>query len=182
MSNRIWFTSDTHFGHKNIIKYCNRPFKDTNEMDSALINNWNSVIMPSDTVYHLGDFCFGRLEEQVRKLNGKKYLIRGNHDHNYKDKRFLEAGFEWVKDIYELKSVDPPIVLCHYAMRVWPRSFHGSWQLYGHSHGTLKDDPNALAIDVGVDCHGYTPISYEKVRELMSTKVARFNERMAKNT
>jgi len=168
---KTYFTSDTHLGHKNILKYCNRPFKDVDEMDNIIINNWNSVVMPNDTIYHLGDFCFGRLEYYAKRLNGKKYLIRGNHDHNYKDKRFLEAGFEWVKDLYELKSVNPSIVLCHYAMRVWPRSFHGAWHLYGHSHGTLKDDPNALAFDVGVDCFNYYPISYEQVKKKMAEKI-----------
>ncbi len=131
---KIFFTSDTHFGHANIIKYCNRPFESVNQMDEVLINNWNSVVRPDDEVYHLGDFSFADPKKYVYRLNGKIHLIKGNHDYRRKDRLFLEAGIVWVKDLFELKKVDPNIVLCHYAMRVWPKSHYGAWQLYGHSH------------------------------------------------
>ena len=62
------------------------------------------------------------------------------------------------------------IVLCHYALRVWDKSHYGTWALYGHSHGTLPDNPHARAIDVGVDCHDFAPVSYERVREIMAAK------------
>ena len=79
---KIWFTSDTHFGHKNIINFCERPFKDTDEMDEFIINNWNSKINKDDIVFHLGDFAFAsnkRWQELICRLNGKIYLILGNH-------------------------------------------------------------------------------------------------------
>ena len=62
------------------------------------------------------------------------------------------------------------IVLCHYAFRVWNKSHRGAWHLYGHSHGSLPDDPNSLSFDAGVDCHEFTPISYERVKEIMAEK------------
>ena len=101
----LFFTSDTHFGHTNIIKYCKRPFLldpsrgfvdrnlDTDEMDEALIKNWNSVVQPSDTLYHIGDLAFYKDQRKtmnlLRRLNGNKVLIRGNHD-KYLDKEALD--------------------------------------------------------------------------------------------
>ena len=79
----IYFISDTHFNHNNIIKYCNRPFKSINEMNQTIINNWNKTVKADDEIYHLGDLVLGKKEEMyntVSNLNGKKYLIRGNHD------------------------------------------------------------------------------------------------------
>lgn len=165
-----FFVSDTHLGHKNIIKYCNRPFYSVEQMDEMLICNWNSVVRPNDIVYHLGDFSFGDPAKYLYRLNGKIHLVKGNHDHRYKDNVFLENGVVWVKDMYELKTFDVPIVLCHYAMRVWARSHYGAWMLYGHSHGKLPDDKTKLSIDVGVDCFDFYPVEYKKVKEIMSKK------------
>ena len=81
-SSRCYFTSDTHFGHANIIKFCNRPFKNVEEMNQKLIENWNSVVGPNDLVFHLGDFAFGGqpLWRYIREqLNGNIILIKGNH-------------------------------------------------------------------------------------------------------
>ncbi len=176
MSN-IWFTSDHHWGHANIIRFSQRPFADVDAMNEALIANWNRVVGPKDTVYHLGDIFMVPKEEalQIRsRLNGHICLIRGNHD---KTADTLKDSFEWIKDYYELKVPDPEaenekrrIVLCHYAFRVWNHSHHGAWHLYGHSHGSLPDDPNSLSFDAGVDCHDYTPISYARVKEIMAGK------------
>jgi calcineurin-like phosphoesterase family protein len=172
-----FFTADTHFGHANIIRYCNRPFDSPSHMDDVLIANWNSVVGPEDEVYHLGDFALCNLEPCERvldRLNGKIYLIRGNHE---KTACAVPHRFEWIKDYHELYVPDPSnkggkqmIVMCHYAMRVWNASHHGAWQLYGHSHGVLADDPTLLSIDVGVDCHGYTPVSLRQVGALMAKK------------
>lgn len=177
MTLRLWFTSDHHFGHANIVAYSRRPFPTVEAMNEALIANWNRVVAPQDMVYHLGDLFLMPASEarNIReRLNGRICLIRGNHD---KAAEALKSGFEWIKDLYELKVEDEEapggkrrIVLCHYAMRVWNKSHHGAWHLYGHSHGSLADDPNSLSFDVGVDCHDYTPISYEQVRKIMATK------------
>jgi predicted phosphodiesterase len=80
---KVFFTSDTHFYHDNIIRYCRRPFKDAAHMDEVLIQNWNDTVGSDDIVFHLGDFSYGGSAEWVRvlnRLNGKIYLIVGNHD------------------------------------------------------------------------------------------------------
>ena len=185
-----FFTSDSHYGHANIIKYCNRPFASVEEMDNTLIHNWNAVVRPEDTVYHLGDFAVGGgpAAPYLRRLNGTIYFCLGNHD---KRLRFIKAyldielelqdhfagsylnddkvkfGIPYLREVTVEKQ---EIVLCHYAMKVWNGSHKGSWQLYGHSHGTLPDDPNALSCDVGVDCWNYFPVSMEQLRDKMKTK------------
>lgn len=185
MSN-TFFTSDTHFGHARIIEYCDRPFANVKEMNEAMIDNWNSVVKPDDVVFHLGDFAFADPENFLDRLNGRKRLVLGNHDKSITGNTLKK--FEWVKpyaEVYINDSTLPPttdrwgkkvadgrqhIVLMHYAMRVWNKSHHGSWMLYGHSHGSLPDDPNALSIDVGVDSHNFRPVSYEEVKQIMSSK------------
>ncbi len=170
----IFFSADLHFKHENVIKYCNRPYANANEMDEELIKNWNSVVKPQDIVYVVGDVIFAKdvkdAENIFRRLNGSKILIAGNHDKKMlKDPRFV-ALFQSVHDLLEISINKQHIVLCHYAMKVWNKSHYGAWQLYGHSHGSLPDDPHSLSIDVGVDCHNYTPISFDQVAEIMSKK------------
>ncbi|MEA5602409.1 metallophosphoesterase family protein [Nostoc sp. UHCC 0252] len=173
----IWFTADTHFGHKKILEYTERPFSSIEEMDEALIENWNSKVTADDEVYHLGDvgLCSPqKLKKILERLNGKIYLIRGNHD---KAAEACKDRFEWIKDYYELTIPDSEgyqgrqlIVLLHYAMRVWQASHYGTCHLYGHSHGQLPDDSTSLSFDVGVDCHNYAPINYDDVKRILKTK------------
>jgi calcineurin-like phosphoesterase family protein len=168
---RIFFTSDTHFGHKNIIKYSNRPFNDVKEMDEAIIRNWNATVQPGDTIYHLGDFGLTDTESIIkvlRRLNGNKYLIWGNHDKGIRGEALKHFG--WAKDYYELKYEEYRIILCHYAFEVWNKSHHGSFHLHGHSHGSLPTPNHMRRLDVGVDVHGYRPISLEEVVAHMSKK------------
>ncbi len=170
-----WFTADTHFGHAKIIGYCSRPFSSAAEMDAALVARWNSRVSPNDTVWHLGDFTlFGDREAMGRyrkRLNGKIHLVRGNHDKRGID---LSGIFESVGDLSEitisLGGANQRVVLCHYALRVWPHSHRGAWHLYGHSHGTLEDDPHALSVDVGVDCWKYAPVSAAQISARMKRK------------
>ena len=167
----IFFTADTHFGHNAIRRFCDRPFDTVKKMDEALIQNWNALIRPRDTVYHLGDFSYKAADDlhcYLKRLNGKIHLVLGNHDnHNLR----VDCGsLKSVNDLLTVNIDGQRITLCHYAMRVWPASHRGSWHLYGHSHGKLPDDPNSLSIDVGVDCHDYFPIPFDRVKELMAEK------------
>jgi calcineurin-like phosphoesterase family protein len=167
-----FFTADTHFGHTNIIKYCNRPFKSIQEMDSELIKRWNSKITDKDIVFHLGDFCFGNNDHDFDKyfsqLNGKIVWIKGNHDElawKNRDKfQTYSSGY------YEAKIDNQSIVLCHYAMLVWNKSHFGTWHLYGHSHGTLPDNLNSMSMDCGVDTNNYYPYSFAEIAKRMSKK------------
>jgi calcineurin-like phosphoesterase family protein len=179
MKSNIFFTSDTHFNHSRVIEYCNRPFKDVETMNEALISNWNSVVTPDDVVYHLGDFAFGNedgVNRIMQRLNFKHmHFIKGNHDKSFCNwYRMVSHGMGTkvtLHDSYlETKIDGNHFTLCHYAMRVWNKSHHGAWHLYGHSHGTLPDDPQSLSFDCGVDCHSYQPITFERVREIMEKK------------
>jgi calcineurin-like phosphoesterase family protein len=167
----VHFTSDTHFDHSKVIEYCDRPFKDRDDMNEALISNWNSVVDPDDTVYHCGDFAFSnqsRASWFTARLNGKKHLITGNHDRRIQYHSGM--GWESVNPYLEVTIEKQSIVLFHYAMRVWNRSHYGAWQLYGHSHGSLPDDPTALSLDVGVDVWNYHPVSFEDLKRAMNKK------------
>lgn len=169
----VFFTSDTHFGHKNIIQYCGRPFKDVQEQTESLVTLWNAKVGPHDTVYHLGDFAFlpsSDIKALLKRLNGSINLILGNHDKAVKKDKSLRESFASVRDMAEVSVLEPQsgekmtFVLCHYAMRVWNKSHRGAMHLYGHSHGTLPDDPNALSMDVGIDTHpNLQPYSLDEV-------------------
>ena len=179
---KVFFTSDTHYSHANIIKYSNRPFANTHEMNEELITRYNSVVSQNDIVYHLGDFAFERDESVliniIKRLNGEKHFICGNHDKGMFKESIMSLFNSFRKTPYAEIHVDDPdarggkqmIVLCHYAMRVWNKSHHGAFHLYGHSHGSLPDDQTMRSFDVGVDCWDYYPISYNKVKEVMAAK------------
>jgi calcineurin-like phosphoesterase family protein len=145
-------------------------------MDETLIKNWNEVVKRGDNIYHLGDFSFtgiNRTLEIISELNGNIHLIRGNHDKKIANQ--LYSRFVWIKDYYDLRVRDPDanrgaqhIVLMHYAMRVWDKSHHGAFHLYGHSHGTLPG--TGKSFDCGVDAQNYKPISYTEVKEQMKLR------------
>jgi calcineurin-like phosphoesterase family protein len=164
------FIADTHFNHKNIIKYCNRPFKSEEEMNETMIRNWNYKVTPQDTVYILGDFGFGDLEPILKRLNGKKILILGSHD---KDTVKYAQYFSKITSLLEMREAGQKIVLCHYAMRVWSKSHYNSWHLYGHSHGKLK--PYGKSWDVGVDKNNFTPLSFNEIKNIMKRRPDNFN-------
>lgn len=117
----IYFTSDLHFGHKNIIRFCNRPWETIEEMDEGLIKNWNSVVGENDLVFDLGDFAFasnGRWKEILSRLNGRHYLILGNHDcQRYPGDKIMEL-FEDVQPQMLLQIDDRYVYLNHYPFSV----------------------------------------------------------------
>jgi len=205
MNQNIWFTADTHLGHRNILKYLGRPFMNNEEQeqlayaqtqgrkaiqtvrigdasiqlhDSTIIDNINASVQTGDLLYILGDFCMGRLDE-VRYYRNKincnnVFLIRGNHD-KLRDNEYKQV-FNNIKDLDGVRWNEQQIILCHYPMLRWNNGHYGSWQLYGHCHGTLQDYliqhdlQNLLSMDVGVDCHNYSPISIEDVKQIMMQK------------
>ncbi len=175
----IWFTSDTHFGHANIIRYCDRPYSSLSEMDEALVAKWNQVVRPNDIVYHLGDFTLGKQEQAAAHfahINGRISVIPGGHDKGWVSKgEYISKSGHPVVILPPLVTIKLPvpgvepsqmIVLCHYAMRVWDRSHYGSWHLYGHSHCNLPQHLKSL--DVGIDCWNYFPVSLEQVAAQIS--------------
>lgn len=167
----IWFTSDTHFGHANIIKYSNRPFwkasdgftldsgldPDVHLMNKTLIDNINELVKQDDVLWHLGDFSFRDHRSYRERINCRNInLILGNHDKLHDNDYKL---FSSVQHFRELKVEGRLLVLCHYGMRVWNKSHHGSIHLYAHSHGSLP--PQGRSMDVGVDCWKYKPLSLD---------------------
>lgn len=168
----IYFSSDLHLNHKNIIKYSNRPFQDVQEMNEKLIENHNKIVKQKDTWYFLGDFAMyynlDRLGDLINRFNGKKYFVLGNHD-DYDDLVYLQDKriIEYVDKTYLISYQKQKIFLSHYSHRVWPKKHYGVWHLFGHSHGTLP--PNDLSFDVGVDACNYEPISFDQVSEKMNS-------------
>ena len=152
-----WFTSDTHLRHKNILRFQpNRNFDSIEEHDEAIIENWNKVVKPNDDLWFLGDFSFCSQTDALKyldRLNGNLCIIVGNHDTKViKHWRFRER-FRVIESLYELRGFHKqPIVLCHYPMESWNRSFHGAYHFHGHTHGSL-DTIRRTRKDVGVDTH-----------------------------
>ena len=168
-----FFTADLHLGHKNIIRYCGRPFSTIEEMDETIVRNWNAKVNIGDLVYVVGDFAFGQREQVVRYanfLNGNKILITGNHDNIGQPKNY---GFIEKWPIREIKVEGQHITLSHYAMRVWNKSHYDAWMLYGHSHGTLE--PQGKSWDVGVDYNNFSPLSFEEVKQIMEKRPHNLN-------
>ncbi len=163
-----FFTSDTHFGHANIIAYCERPFASVREMDETMIVNWNAVVGPDDDIWHLGDFALGADAKHVRsvfrRLNGRKRLVIGNHD------RQETIDLPWAAKPTQLASVGIDgmrAVMCHYGLRVWPGMRRKAISLYGHSHGRLPG--TSMSLDVGVDCWGFTPVTLTDIQRRIQT-------------
>ncbi len=184
---KVFFTSDTHFDHFRICLYCDRPFSSASEMNKVLVNNWNSVVSENDIVFHLGDFAFAQKSKWKKfcdKLNGKKYLILGNHD---KDDQVYHEGFESVDDIVQLSIWDEELdkyatlILCHYCMTSWPGQWNSAVHIFGHSHTNPRTnrqtDYDYIAnrplpsYDVGVDNNNFTPISYDELKIIITKQL-----------
>lgn len=149
---KIWITSDNHWGHRSILKFArDTRIGDTiEEMDEKMIEIWNEQVALADIVYMLGDFSFHKAEktaEILRRLKGQFRLIRGNHDHwiNQDTSKF----FEWIKDYNEIKMDDHKVIMFHFPIHEWHKIHHGSFHLYGHVHGSFQHPGRAM--DVGID-------------------------------
>lgn len=172
----LFFTSDTHFWHSNIIKYCNRPFMDVEEMNEEIIKRWNNKIEKDDLVFHLGDFAFcgpSQYKTLLERLNGKITLVLGNHDWRNIKEGYM-SKFNGIYQQLRIKVDDQRIYLNHFPFLCYEGSYRGVWQLFGHVHsgpynnGGGLDDPRLKMLlpgqyDVGVDNNNFTPISYKEL-------------------
>lgn len=183
---KFYFTSDTHFGHENIIKYCKRPFKDVEEHDATLIKNWNDVVPEDGIVFHLGDVAFGnpnRVNEILSQLNGTIYLIIGNHDW-----RRIVSEHAWrFKDMTQqlnMKIGKRHIILNHYPMLAFSGAWRGedaTYQLFGHVHTSPYtdeglDQPRMKMLftsqyDVGVDNNDFRPRSWNDIDTIIHNQM-----------
>lgn len=164
----IYFTSDLYLGHANIIRLCHRPFANVDEMNAALIANWNVRITNGDTVYICGDLMFRTATEPelfLRQLRGKKHLIVGNHDSSWMKKVELSKHFESVENLKIISDGRRKITLCHYPMM----SFEGKYLIHGHIHNNRNDTYWKLlrsmdnALNASVELHDYTPVPFDEL-------------------
>jgi calcineurin-like phosphoesterase family protein len=170
----IWFTSDLHFGHSNIIRYCNRPYATSDEMDEALIANWNARVKPHESIYIIGDVFFYKKNPQkcidvMNSLNGNKRLVYGNHDWMIRNDPSIQACFKHIlPDLTGETFQGIYTVMCHYPLLTWNKAHHGTYMLHGHCHNTIPFDDRYRRLDVGVDANNYAPISWEEIVLKMS--------------
>ena len=150
MSN-IWFTSDQHFDHKNIIKLCNRPFNSTDEMNESIVDRWNGVVDKDDIIYCLGDFAWKNPNPYIERLKGNIIFILGGHDKKLKGANLLEV-----------KHQEHTFVLCHYPMYSWNKEYYGSIHLHGHIHNNPIEYKHNR-INVSVDVWDFRPVPIDRI-------------------
>lgn len=181
-----FYTSDHHFQHNNILKFCNRPFRDMDHMTEILIMRWNERVSPTDTVYYLGDFTCNNLPAMERvshRLNGIKRFVAGNHDpcHSmHKDgkaiARFEAAGWKLEDEALRVEIQGTPFLLCHFPYTNEGEQYvryqdlrpinEGRWLLHGHVHEQWKVKDRM--INVGVDVWDFYPVSEDEIMEIVS--------------
>lgn len=184
-----WFTSDLHFGHSNIINYCNRPWETADEMNQGLVDRWNERVTPLDAVHVLGDLCWGhpaKYADLLKQLNGTKYLTPGNHDTVWeghstpRHKGILrDCGFEIMPSQWEFHAWPTrAFQVCHFPFEDEARHTaafdehlpvaDGRWLLHGHVHGAWTVRRERQEINVGVDVWDWAPVSGEEILGIVS--------------
>lgn len=185
---KVWFTSDLHFSHRNIIRFCNRPWENTTQMEKGLIENWNNYVGDNDIVFVLGDTFWFNDSQHIRKtlslLKGKDiYLIPGNHDDFEAYHRVNDPRIHLCADVVccwftEENNPTREVWLSHYPMMTWPHRERGAWQLFGHIHsqpgkdtGVDQDLPlHWNQADVGCDRFFYRPVSLNFLTEMFTDR------------
>lgn len=169
----IFYTSDLHFGHANAIKFDHRPFQDVQDMERQMIKNWNETVGDEDEVYLLGDFCFNLKEDPaviLRRLNGRKHLIQGNHDGPVLKSEEAVKCFETIDKMGYVKDGERLIVMCHFPIAEWNKKGKGACHFYGHIHAERSEvyefmKSRGEAYNVGCMINGYRPCTADEVIE-----------------
>lgn len=178
----MFFTSDTHFGHKAAALRFRKGFTCVEEMNKLIIERWNVAVSPNDEVYHLGDFGMASVSKVLHpcfnELNGRIHLVLGNHD-NGLPRHFLDK-FASVQYYKEIKIHGVKTILSHYAMRIWNQSHYGAFMLYGHSHANLSGFGRSM--DVGVDTNNLIPYHEDEVYDRLITKEIKFIDHHTETT
>lgn len=168
----IYFTSDNHFGHSNVIDFCGRPYSDVDTMNYELIQLWNSRVTGNDTVYILGDLIF-RCEDPesiLQQLKGKKHLIIGNHDGSWMPKVDLKRYFASVGNYLEVSDGQHGLTLCHYPLLTW-KNAKKTYMIHGHIHNDTTADFWPLlkardrVLNAGVEINNYMPVTFDEMLE-----------------
>ena len=178
----IYYISDTHFGHANVIRMCDRPYADIKEMNEDFIARWNGRVTNGDTVYIVGDLFFGKITSAeivdiLTRLKGKKHLILGNHDDSWMRKlknehieliKHLNGNYGFLESINDMLTVNTPFgkaILCHYPLM----SFRAKWQIHGHIHGNTDMNYWPLletmdhSLNASVEINEYRPVTFEEL-------------------
>lgn len=174
----IFFSSDHHFHHKRIREFCpkTRVSISVQDMNEKLIAAHNATVGPRHEVYFLGDLSFGTEDETlkiVRRLNGQKHLILGNHDKVIRNSREIQSEFESVQEYKVVRFNKEKFILCHFPFRQWDSMHHGSIHLYGHCHGNIENAPHGRSMDVGIDARAWgdmKPWSVDEVLRVMKNR------------
>lgn len=168
----IYFTSDLHLGHSNVLKLCNRPFETIEEMDEKIIENWNKKVTNADTVYILGDVMFRNKkapEEYLSRLKGKKHLIRGNHDRTWMKKVDIDKYFLSNENLAFMSDGKHRITMCHYPMMSWPHMSTDGYMIHGHIHANTNADywplieKTKYMLNAGMDINGFVPVTFDEM-------------------
>lgn len=182
----VFFTSDFHLFHKNVIRFDNRPFETVEQMNQAIEDGWNEVVTPDDIVIYLGDLSFARASEKnevgaiLKRLNGTVHYVLGNHDKIEEIKAF--GRFQTIQDYLEVKithqegtkRVENLFCCFHYPIYSWNKAHHGSIMVHGHTHGNLHHGEDASfydnrkVIDAGCMLHDYKPLTHLQIIEKLS--------------
>jgi calcineurin-like phosphoesterase family protein len=167
----IYFTSDFHLSHNNIIKFCHRPFINVAEMNFVILNNFFDTVKKGDMVYFLGDLSFS--SEVVKKFLNEvteegitMNFIIGNHDKQLGGSKEIHYN-----RIYDIVIENQPITLCHYPMLSWNKSHFNAWNIHGHHHSNVVAEKfPGKRLDVAVDLWNFKPVSFEQVKKYMLTQ------------
>ena len=182
----IFFTSDHHFGHYNVIKYCNRPFTSVQQMDEIMILKWNETVLPEDEIYYLGDFAMKSflVPKILPRLNGRKYLIMGNHDRCFKgnsdkwNQFYTDAGFECLVREQQMDIAGQPVRLHHFPYQnpndpdqryfEYRPKDDGGWLLHGHVHNRWKT--KGKQINVSVEVWDFKPVPMSEIENIIQAE------------
>ena len=166
-----FYISDTHFGHKSVLNFDDRPFADVEEMDHRMIEAWNETVSDNDDVYILGDVCY-RAEKApswyMKQLKGQKHLIQGNHDKQLLADREAVAQLVSVDKMLFVRDSGHNLVLCHFPLAEWNGFRRGAWHIYGHIHGRLDGAGLYMrnqerALNAGCMLNGYRPVTFQEL-------------------
>lgn len=168
-----FYVSDLHFGHKNVICYDKRPFQDIEENDRILIENWNQRVGVEDEVYIAGDFAYKNVypeEWYLSRLNGKKYLIIGNHDQRLLKNQKAMSYFDGVDKMMHVSDEKNQICVCHFPLAEWNGFRKGHWHIYGHIHGRTDGTFHYMkeldkALNAAVCINNYSPVTFTELIE-----------------
>lgn len=178
---KVFFTSDFHLFHHNVLKFDNRPFENVFDMHVAIENNWNEVVGPNDIVIYLGDLSFARKEDRtlvemmMSRLNGEIHFVMGNHDKWDDIKKFTRFKSQQdylevrITEVVDAVRIERMFVCMHYPIYSWNKKHHKTYHAHGHCHGNLHHGEDTIyyknnrAIDVGCMLHDYTPISHLEI-------------------